>query len=258
MVEPAASETANGPEGGALRTEWRGGTLLLTIDRPARRNAVDMSILAGLRGAQATAIEGRARVIVLTGAPPAFCAGADLTGVDSGDFYAALIGVLRAFTSLPIPVVAAIDGPALGAGAQLAAVADLRVATASSTLGVPAAKLGLAVDHFTVERLVREFGSPAARAMLLASQTYTAAQLHALGAIHRLGDLDDALAWADEIAGLAPLTITAHKVALESSAAPPDLDALVEAARAAAWASEDADEGRRAFLEKRRAVFRGH
>lgn len=79
-------------------------------------------------------------------------------------------------------------GPALGAGAQLAIATDLRVATPDSVLGIPAAKLGLVVDHWTIRRLASEFSPPIARAMLLAAHTYTAEQLHVTGGVHRLGD----------------------------------------------------------------------
>ncbi len=93
--------------------------------------------------------------------------------------------------------------------------------------------------------------------MLLAAQTYTAAQLHATGGIHRLGGLDDAVEWAHELSRLAPLTITGHKIGLERSMPEPALDEAFEAARSAAWASADAEEGRTAFLEKRRPDFTG-
>ena len=108
-----------------------------------------------------------ARVLVLTGAPPAFSAGADLTGRRGGRVRPRCsASVLRGFTELPIPTIAAIDGPALGAGTQLAVACDLRVATPASRFGIPAARLGLVVDHWTVERLARELGWPIARAML--------------------------------------------------------------------------------------------
>ena len=113
-------------------------------------------------------------MLVLTGAPPAFSAGADLTGVEEGEFARLLGQVLRGFTELPIPTIAAVDGPALGAGTQLAVACDLRVATPASRFGIPAARLGLVVDHWTVERLARELGWPIARAMLLAAETYDA------------------------------------------------------------------------------------
>ena len=198
---------------------------ILTLDRPSRRNAVDHATLLELLDIQA-AIAARTpdaiRAVVLTGKPPAFSAGADLNGVEEGQFATDLASVLRGFGRLPVPVIAAIDGPALGAGAQLAIATDLRIATPSSTLGVPAAKLGLVVDHWTIRRLVSEFSPPIARAMLLAAQTYTAEQLHATGGIHRLGELDDAIAWAHELSRLAPLTIAGHKLGLEHAHVEPD------------------------------------
>ena len=233
----------------------RTGVLVVTLDRPERRNAVDHATLLSLLDAQTAAADARA--LVLTGAPPAFCAGADLTGVEEGEFARALSRVLRGFTALPIPTVAAVDGPALGAGTQLVVACDLRVATPASRFGVPAARLGLVVDHWTVERLARELTWPVARAMLLGAETYDAEALHRIGALQRLGSLDDAVAWARQLAALAPLTIAAHKLALERSAPDPVPDGDVDAARAAAWASADATEGRTAFLEKRPARFQG-
>jgi enoyl-CoA hydratase len=233
----------------------RTGVLVVTLDRPERRNAVDHPTLLGLLEAQRTA--ATARVLVLTGDPPAFCAGADLTGVEEGEFARTLGRVLRGFTELPIPTVAAVDGPALGAGTQLVVACDLRVATPASRFGVPAARLGLVVDHWTVERLARELGWPVARAMLVGAETYDGETLHRAGAIQRLGSVDDAVIWARTLAQLAPLTIAGHKLALERSAPDPSPDADVEAARVAAWASVDAKEGRTAFLEKRPARFRG-
>lgn len=232
--------------------------LLITLDRPARRNAVDHQMLLELLAMQASDALARSRVVVITGTPPAFSAGADLTGVEQGRFTADLSAVLRGFGTMPVPVIAAIDGPALGAGAQLAVAADLRVATPVSVIGVPAAKLGLVVDHWTVRRFADEFSPPVARAMLLGAETYSAQRLHELGGVHRLGTLDDALAWADDLAALAPLTIAGHKVALEHRHSEPDPVAAVEAARERAWASADADEGRAAFFEKRPARFSGN
>lgn len=229
--------------------------VLITLDRPDRRNAVDHATLLALLDAQESC--RTARAVVLTGTPPAFSAGADLTGVEEGVFAADLQRVLHGFTELTAPVIAAIDGPAMGAGAQLAAVCDLRVATPTSRFAVPAARLGLVIDPWTVERLSREFGRPLTRGMLLAAEVYDAERLYAAGAVHRLGGLDVALRWAGEIARLAPLSIAGHKLALEIGAGDVDPDERIEAARAAAWASADAEEGRRAFLEKRPPHFAG-
>lgn len=235
------------------------GVVIVTLDRPDVRNAVDRATLEQLLELQAS-LDESVRVVVITGRPPAFSAGADLSGVDEAEFADLLRRVLHGFTELSAVVIAAVDGPALGAGAQLAMVADLRVATGSSTFGIPAARLGLVVDHWTVDRLTREFSWPVARAMLLAAEVYSGEQLAGIGAVHRLGDLSVALEWAAEIAGLAPLTILGHKLALEH-AAPHGLGGpvndLVDQARSAAWASADAAEGRAAFRQKRRPEFRG-
>lgn len=239
-----------------VQLQWRGEApelvVVVTLNRPDRRNAVDLDTLLQLQQAHQAAREGGARVLVLTGAPPAFCAGADLTGVESEQFGAELARTLAAFTALPFLTVAAIDGPALGAGAQLASACDLRVATAPSRIGIPAARLGLAVDTWTVRRMTAEFGASIARGMLLAAQTWNAEQLNESGFIHRIGDLKHALQFADELAAHAPLTVAAHKLMLEDAPAE-----QAEAARLAAWASADAAEGREAFLAKRPPRFSG-
>lgn len=243
-----------------VRVERNERIELITLDRPERRNAVDHPTLLQLLEVQAKIAADAphdVRAVVLTGAAPAFSAGADLTGVEEGEFTTDLGSVLRGFGSLPVPVIAAIDGPALGAGTQLVVACDLRIATPESVLGIPAAKLGLAVDMWTLDRTSAEFSPAVARAMLIAAETYTAEQLHRLGGIHRLGNLDAALEWATRIASLAPLTIAAHKLGLESSTTDETAIARFEMARTAAWASTDAEEGRTAFLEKRRADFTG-
>ncbi|HEY4334070.1 MAG TPA: enoyl-CoA hydratase-related protein, partial [Ilumatobacteraceae bacterium] len=116
-----------------VHLDMRDRVALVTLDRPERRNAVDHAMLLALGQAQRDATSNGARCLVLTGSPPAFCAGADLTGVDSGEFLTTLAGVLCGFTEMQIPTIAAIDGPALGAGTQLAIACDLRVATEHST-----------------------------------------------------------------------------------------------------------------------------
>ncbi len=232
-----------------VRVSWINQIVLITIDRPERRNALDHPTLVALVAAQREAAAGGARCVVVTGAPPAFSAGADLTGVEGDEFASALGAALTGFTRLPIPVIAAVDGPALGAGTQLALACDLRVATPTSRFGIPAAKLGLSIDMWTIDKMRDQFGGPVARDMLLAASTYPASELS--GFVHRLGNLDVALAWASELVRLAPLTIAAHKLGLEGA------DGF-ESARRAAWASADSEEGRTAFLEKRSPRFTGY
>ncbi|MGA0080630.1 MAG: enoyl-CoA hydratase-related protein [Ilumatobacteraceae bacterium] len=241
----------------AILLDWHDDVAVITLNRPDRRNAVNLDMLESMVNMQTEISERKARAVVLTGAPPAFCAGADLSGVREEVFHDALSAVLVGFTSLPCVVIAAVDGAALGAGAQLLAVCDVRVVTAGSIIGVPAAKLGLVVHHWTIDRLVREFSPPVARNMLLTASTYTGEQLHGVGAVHRIGNLDSALQWAKEISQLAQLTIRGHKVALESVSEMRNVDDIVVQLRDLAMASDDAREGREAFLAKRPPRFTG-
>jgi enoyl-CoA hydratase len=242
-----------------IRSETRGPVVVATIDRPERRNAVDRATLDGLAGVLAAVAEGAegdggdggVRALVLTGAGGHFCAGADLGGVEDEAFGAALRGVLDGLRLAPCVTIAAVDGAALGAGTQLAVACDLRVATPGARFGIPAGKLGLAVDAWTVDRLALLAGAGPARAMLLAAEVLSGEEAQRIGLVQRLGGLDDALAWVDDIAALAPLTLRAHKAALEQPADAP-------AASARAWASADLQEGLAAFRERRQPRFLGH
>ena len=240
-----------------IHREDRGPVALLTIDRAERRNALDQEALEQLVEAHAAA--SAARVVVLTGAGGHFCAGADLSGVEGAGFTDCLRQVLAALRDDPRPVIAAVDGVALGAGAQLAVACDLRVATPVARFGVPAARLGLMVDHWTIQRLALLAGAGPARAMLLGAEIYSGEEAERLGFVQRLGDLEVALGWADDIAALAPLTLTGLKLALNRLEMPvgggddPD----VHAAWSRAWASDDLQEGMAAFRERRRPVFHG-
>lgn len=236
-----------------IRTEIRWGYALITIDRPERRNAVDLEALVGLGEALDAVREREMRAVVLTGAGGTFCAGADLAGVEVDGFTDNLRRVLVGLTELSAVTIAAVDGAALGAGTQLAAACDLRVATSAARFGIPAARLGLMVDRWTVQRLVALVGGGTARAILLAAATYTGDDAHRLGFVQRMGTLDDALAWATTIAELAPLSVAGHKLVLEH----PDDSERIAAALARAWSSADAIEGPKAFLDKRKPWFTG-
>lgn len=242
-------------EGSLLRDDL-GRVRLLTIDRPDRRNAVDLATIGAIAEAVDEARRDGTRVVVVAGAGGYFCSGADLGGVEDDEFTGALRRALDALRSPELVTVAAVDGVALGAGTQLAVSCDLRVATPGARFGVPAAKLGLAVDHETVRRLAQLAGDGTARSMLLAAEVIDGERAHAIGFVQRLGDLDEALAWATEIAALAPLTIAAHKQALETTPPRAD-DPEVEEARRRAWSSDDLQEGLAAFRERRAPAFRG-
>jgi enoyl-CoA hydratase len=240
-----------------IHAEQRGPVAFITIDRPERRNAVDHEALESLASAIADATSAATRALVLTGAGGHFCAGADLTGVEDAGFVTLLRAVLDALHAAPFPTIAAIEGAAMGAGVQLAVACDLRTATPDARLGVPAGKLGLCVDHWTVQRVAAVAGDATARAMLLAAEVLTGTDAHRLGIVQRLCDVSGALAWADDIAALAPLSVHAHKVMLNHLQPSPADDAEIAAARQRAWRSADLQEGLAAFRERRTPTFRG-
>ena len=230
---------------------------VLTLDRPERRNALDHATLEELTAVLQAAEERPTRALVLTGADGHFCAGADLTGVEDASFAALLQGVLDRLRDVPFPTVAAVEGAALGAGTQLAVACDLRVATAGSSFGIPAARLGLMVNHWTVQRTAVMLGPSMARAVLLAAEVVRGDDAHRLGLVNRMGALPEATAWAEDIAVLAPLTIAGHKLMLNRLEAPLGDDADVDAAFTRAWESQDFAEGIEAFRARRTPVFRG-
>jgi len=238
-----------------IRVERRGAVALITLDRQERRNAIDQDACRALVDAVGETED--ARVLVLTGAGDHFCAGADLTHVEDTAFVEALRAALTALRDVPKPVIAAVHGAALGAGTQLAIACDLRVAATDARFGIPAAKLGLMVDHWTVQRLALLAGHGPARSMLLAAEELDGASASGLGFVQRVGTLGDALAWADEIAALAPLTIAGHKLMLNRCESDVHNDPEVADAFARAWRSGDLAEGMAAFRERRRPRFTG-
>jgi enoyl-CoA hydratase len=233
-----------------IHTSRDGNVAVLTLDRPERRNALDHDHCAQLTALIHGQVDEGARVIVLAGAGPHFCAGADLSGVEDRVFVGALHETLLALTTVGVPTIAAVQGAALGAGTQLAAACDLRVAEPDARFGIPAARLGLMVDHWTIARLTDLAGQSVAAAMLIAAEEYDGAAAHRVGLVHRLGGVDVAIAWALELAVLAPLTMAGHKLGLLGAEG-------YEAAFRQAWASRDLQEGMIARTEKRPAEFEG-
>lgn len=229
---------------------------LLELDRPDRRNALDVAQCHRIVEAVGALLDGGARSIVVTGTGSSFCSGADFGEVHTDGFRDALHAALRTVVDAPVPVVAAVNGPAIGAGTQLAIACDLRVAAPTAVFGVPTARIGLAVDPWTVRRLARLGGGGTARAILLACDQIGAELAHARGLVDRLGDRAEAMALATEIATLAPLTLRYNKAALDRADLADDDPALL-AAFEACWTSEDRHEGKRAREEKRRPEFHG-
>lgn len=236
------------------------GVGLIELDRPDRRNALDVATCRELVDATVRMRAEGVRAVVVTGTGTSFCSGADFGEVYTDGFRQALYAALHAVVDLPMPVVAAVNGPAIGAGTQLAIACDLRVAAPSAVFALPTARLGLAVDPWTISRLVQVAGGGSARSLLLACAQLDVATAHARGLVDLLGERADALALAADLATMAPLTLAYNKTAVNAfgdgrhaPAVAPDLDA--EFGRC--WASEDIQEGRVARTEKRPPRFTG-
>lgn len=238
-----------------ITIERSGAVLVCTIDRPERRNAVDAEHLDAIT--RAVVDIGDARSFVLAGAGPAFCAGADLTHVEDQEAAALVRRTLDAVSQLPICTIAAVEGPALGAGCQLALACDLRVVGPGARFGIPSSRLGLMVDHWTIEKLAQLAGHGYARSILLAADTVDAEAALRTGFAQRAGGRADAIAWAEQIAELAPLSIAGQKLALDRLVGREVDHDEVRDAFERVWTSEDRLEGIRAFQEKRSARFRG-
>ncbi len=225
---------------------------VLELQRPERRNALDLGLCRALDAAAREEVDAGARVLVVTGQGTSFCSGADLGGVYSDEFIDALYGMLHGLTRLPVPVVAAVNGPAIGAGTQLAMAADLRVADGSARFAVPTARNGMAVDAWTIRTLAGLAGHGPARRLMLAAETLDRDEALGCGLADRPGDLGAAVAWAHEIAALAPLTLAHNKAILNGAD-----DGASRRSFAACWASDDVREAAAARQERRAPVFTG-
>jgi enoyl-CoA hydratase len=241
---------------GVTQTE---AVMTIELQRPERRNALNSQLVDELREAiQKAGDDGSTRAIVLTGQGTVFCAGADLSGdVFAADYPDRLIELHKVMDAAPIPVIGAINGPAIGAGLQLAMQCDLRVAAADAFFQFPTSKYGLALDNWSIRRLSSLVGHGRARAMLLTAEKLTAEVALQTGMVNRIGTLADAQAWAAEVAGLAPLAIQHAKRVLNDDGsieeAWPEHKELFDRA----WSSQDVVEAQVARLERRPPKFQG-
>ena len=230
--------------------------MTIELQRPERRNALNSQLVEELRKAVQNITED-VRAIVLTGQGTAFCAGADLSGdAFAADYPDRLIELHKVMDAAPIPVIGFINGPAIGAGLQLAMQCDLRVVAPEAFFQFPTSKYGLALDNWSIRRLSSLVGHGRARAMLLTAEKLTADTALQTGMANRIGTLADAQAWAAETAGLAPLAIRHAKRVLNDDAieeASPEHKELFDKA----WASKDVIEAQIARVEKRPPNFQG-
>jgi enoyl-CoA hydratase len=232
--------------------------MTIELQRPQRRNALNSQLVEELREAVDKASDGATRALVLTGQGTVFCAGADLSGdAFAADYPDRLIELHKAMDAAPFPVIGAINGPAIGAGLQLAMQCDLRVVAPDAFFQFPTSKYGLALDNWSIRRLSSLVGHGRARAMLLTAEKLSAETALQTGMANRIGTVADAQAWASEISGLAPLAIQHAKRVLNDDGsieeASPEHKELFDRA----WGSQDVIEAQIARVEKRPPKFQG-
>ncbi|MEZ4439165.1 MAG: enoyl-CoA hydratase-related protein [Polyangiaceae bacterium] len=262
----------NASEEQPVRVERRGSIGILTIDRPDRVNALSRATLyaLGRLGAELVA-DDAVRAIVVTGAgDKAFCAGADLkerrgmtledTRVQVG-LYRSQLGVLD---KSPKPVVAAINGVALGGGLELAMVCDMRVAAAHAKLGLPETGLGIIPGAGGTQRLGRLIGEGRAIEMICLNRRLSAQEALAWGLVNHVvpeGEdlLETTIAWLAPIASGAPIAQSAALRAIRASyEVPLELGLELESVYYdETLRSEDRLEALAAFAEKRKPAFKG-
>jgi enoyl-CoA hydratase/carnithine racemase len=245
------------------------GVALLTISNAGKRGALDRTLLESLR----FALERLdARCVVLSGEGRAFCAGYDIDellregyedGAESSHPFPTALAAIEAY---PYPVLAALNGATIGGGLELAIACDLRIAADTAQLGMPPAKLGVVYAHAGLNRFLATIGGARTRELFLTGRRIDAATAQRWGLVNEVVAAQAlpvaALALASEIAANAPLSLRGNKAGIRAlvaagGALEPEIAAVLEAERRAAFASEDLREGLRAFGEKRAPVWRG-
>ncbi|GAA4804477.1 enoyl-CoA hydratase-related protein [Nocardioides caeni] len=257
------SDELTGPAEVAVRTIRAERTLIIGLDRPGKRNAINGAVTRGLDEAL-NLLEDDPDLWcgVLTGGPAFFSAGADLAeGPGEPTERGGIAGIMSRVR--PKPLIAAVEGFALGGGLELVLCCDLVVASREAVLGFPEVKRGLMPDFGGVFRAPRVLPANVAREMLLTGEPITAERAERLGFVNRLVDpgatLDVALGLAATVTGNAPLAVR-ESLALTHAEINGDESADWAASHAAherLLASEDVAEGVGAFFERREPVWRG-
>jgi enoyl-CoA hydratase len=250
----------------AVLTERRDGVLVITINRPEVRNAVDGAVAAGIAGALDTLdAEDDLRLGILTGAGGFFCAGMDLGAFVKGESPwfgdRGFAGIAQ--RSARKPLIAAIEGFAVAGGFEVALACDLIVAAKGAKLGIPEAKRSLVAAGGALLHLPKRMPYHAVMELALTGDPWPAERFHALGVVNRLAEpgaaVDEALALAAQIARNGPLALAASKEIVQKQFdwTASDQWAKQGAISGPVFASDDAREGASAFKEKRDPVWRG-
>lgn len=253
-----------------LLIEQRGAVKIMTIHRPEALNALNGELLSELDVAMSeAAAEPETRVIVLTGEGKSFVAGADIAEMAGMDAAAGKVfgemgsEVFRRIELLNKPVIAAVNGFALGGGCELAMACDLRIASSKAKFGQPEVGLGITPGFSGTQRLSRLVGLGKAKEMIYTGEPITAADALVCGLINAVCEpealLETAVALAEKIASKAPVAIRYAKEAIQKGV---DMDmdsgiALEANLFGLCFATADQKEGMQAFLNKRPADFQG-
>jgi len=249
-----------------LQVARKDACVTLTLNRPEKRNALNQPVIDAINAALARFEDDKSvRALVLRGNGTSFCAGIDLQEVDeaaSGHNPTSLEFVFGRLEKFPVPTIAAIQGAALAGGLELALHCDLRIAAENARLGMTLGRVGLMVPYDFTRKLVEVCGSPNTAYILYTADLIDARRSLAMGLLHDVvadAELDkSASALADKIASNAPLSLRAMKATVRrcmSESFDAYHDDLLRLARDVRQ-SQDAKEGVRAFLEKRKPAWR--
>jgi enoyl-CoA hydratase len=257
--------------------ERDGSVARLTLNRPDQRNAVSVAMIEELTAAlDDLAASADVRVVIIAGAGPDFCAGADfaeLAGSRSGqsgiDYARSFERALTAIAAHPSPVIAQVHGAALGAGCQIAVACDLAVVAEDARLGIPSARLGILINLENIQRLVVAVGPKRAAEILFTGRAMSGVEAADWGLANATVPAADLAGRTRDLAASitesAPLSVRGSKrgIALVLSqlsiarSTNSDQVAGFDAMAAAALASEDLQEGIRAFRDRRKPGFEG-
>jgi enoyl-CoA hydratase/carnithine racemase len=234
----------------------------VTINRPDKRNALTTEMWRAL-SAICDDLRSAAtlRAVIITGAGPSFCSGADITALSEDDatLKAVVSDAEDALRSLPVPTVAQISGHCMGGGNQIAVACDLRVADSTALFAVPPAKLSVVYPVNSTRNLVELIGPAAAKQLIFTGQSFDATEALRLGLVNQVVAPERLTATVAELVRsmlpLAPMTQTATKQLINVIADGGDAEAL-HAQWYRTWqASADGIEGPRSFLERRSPRF---
>lgn len=251
---------------GRLHAEVGGHTAVVTIDNPAKRNAMTPDMWRALPPLlDGLAADADVRVVVLTGAGETFCAGADISSLQTlgtggdGDGRDLAVVAENALAAFPKPVIAAIRGYCVGGGCQLAAACDLRIAADDARFAITPARIGIVYPPSATTRVVNLIGAPATKYLLYTADLIDAAHALRVRLVDELTTAEDltprVTALAGTVATRSQMTIRASKEIVDAITTGTDVTTLAATWRTAALAGPDAAEGIAAFTERRQPNF---